>query len=207
MNESLRKCSVCGLEAWSEEDLNLFMRDKKMLHGRQNKCKECRNKNSRKGGKYYEKQLITSLAWKHRNKERLHLYDKKRYGTHPTLAKSHRDRRVLFNGKTIYLEENPRTNKCSFCGKSFPKELTQQTTLHHWAYEDDNPLTYSLELGTSCHKKLPKTVWVECGCGLKYDGWLYKQCPLCQTRNPVFSEATHREYINKIKKLRTASIH
>ena len=54
----LRKCNECGLEAHTEEDLELFLvgsgRDK---YKRRNKCKECGNKKKREtyGSKYHYK--------------------------------------------------------------------------------------------------------------------------------------------------------
>lgn len=41
MSEPLRKCTVCGLEAHSEEDLLLFVKNYKQKNGRGNKCKKC----------------------------------------------------------------------------------------------------------------------------------------------------------------------
>jgi len=39
--EPLRKCRDCGLEAWNEEDLKLFKKQKTSLYGRSNWCKKC----------------------------------------------------------------------------------------------------------------------------------------------------------------------
>lgn len=40
----LRKCRVCGLEAWTQSDLEAFSKDKNLLYGRIPLCKKCRNK-------------------------------------------------------------------------------------------------------------------------------------------------------------------
>lgn len=45
----LRTCSVCGLEAHNEEDLDLFKKDRKDRYGRRNLCKKCYNKDEREG--------------------------------------------------------------------------------------------------------------------------------------------------------------
>ena len=42
----LRQCKACGLEAHTEEQLELFKKDKSSKHGRGNTCKECMAKNS-----------------------------------------------------------------------------------------------------------------------------------------------------------------
>lgn len=43
-----RKCRVCGLEAHTKEELELFIKSKTSVFGRANTCKECANKYSRK---------------------------------------------------------------------------------------------------------------------------------------------------------------
>jgi len=37
----LRKCTQCGVEARTEEELELFNKDKRLPHGRTAKCKKC----------------------------------------------------------------------------------------------------------------------------------------------------------------------
>ena len=37
----LRKCKGCGLEAHTEEDLQLFTTNSKSAHGKRNECKKC----------------------------------------------------------------------------------------------------------------------------------------------------------------------
>lgn len=43
MVNPLRKCRHCGLEAWTEEDLEKFVISSECRHGRRNSCKPCRN--------------------------------------------------------------------------------------------------------------------------------------------------------------------
>lgn len=49
--KALRVCRSCGLEANTEEDLELFAKGKAYLHGRDNLCRECKNRSSRE---YYQ---------------------------------------------------------------------------------------------------------------------------------------------------------
>lgn len=42
MNNILRKCRICGREASTDIELELFVRDKASKHGRANCCLECR---------------------------------------------------------------------------------------------------------------------------------------------------------------------
>jgi len=48
MESSLRKCLVCGLEAWTEEELEKFVKCTGMPYDRRTICKECHNKRRRK---------------------------------------------------------------------------------------------------------------------------------------------------------------
>ena len=47
LNDPLRKCRSCGVEAHSIEDLELFVKHKKRPHGRATICKNCSNENWR----------------------------------------------------------------------------------------------------------------------------------------------------------------
>ena len=40
----LRVCRICGLKAWTQDDLELFAKDKRLPFGRDNWCKKCSNK-------------------------------------------------------------------------------------------------------------------------------------------------------------------
>jgi hypothetical protein len=44
----LRECRTCGVRAYTEDQLNLFRKNKKLRFGRDNECKECFNKRSYK---------------------------------------------------------------------------------------------------------------------------------------------------------------
>lgn len=46
--EALRKCKTCGLEAHSENELELFKKQKRSLHGRVNLCNACHADYNRK---------------------------------------------------------------------------------------------------------------------------------------------------------------
>ncbi len=43
MVQPLRKCRECGLEAYTKEDLELFVKHKRMSYGYRNQCKKCHN--------------------------------------------------------------------------------------------------------------------------------------------------------------------
>lgn len=63
--KALRTCKDCSLEAWSDNDLDLFRVDYTMKHNRANLCKMCDNERA----KYYNRD----------EKKRLNTYYKKNY--------------------------------------------------------------------------------------------------------------------------------
>jgi len=136
--EPLRKCRYCGKEAWTEEDLNLFLYHKNYKFHRRPYCKECHAKFQREG-RYKESHLKACREWLKRNWEK---------------HKSAMMKRITFKGQRIYLKNNPRKNICSICGKRYKIELSEQTHLHHDFYDESDPLNGTRELCRSCHKKI-----------------------------------------------------
>ncbi|MHA2024248.1 MAG: hypothetical protein ACTSWQ_11360, partial [Candidatus Thorarchaeota archaeon] len=114
----LRKCSVCGIEAYTNEDLNQFTKAQRYKYGRRNICKKCFAASLRKGGKYHKSHQISCKNWVNNNREKF---------------EKNKNRRVTFkeNGefRRIYLNENPRTGICSECG------FTGETQIHHDKYD------------------------------------------------------------------------
>jgi len=47
MKMALRKCKDCGVEANTEEELQVFLNDRTMKYGKSNLCKKCKNKRVR----------------------------------------------------------------------------------------------------------------------------------------------------------------
>ena len=52
---------------------------------------------------------------------------------------------LTYKGKTIYYDHPIRNGICVFCKKR------GRTYLHHQAYDDDNPLAFTVELCFRCH--------------------------------------------------------
>jgi len=133
----LRKCQYCGLEAYTEEELEEFTKAKRYKYGRRNICKVCFAGLIRKGGKYHEGHVKASKNWYEENKEQ---------------AKYNKSRRITFNDKgdykRIYVKNPPRKGVCSECGfKGF-------THIHHDKYNLDRPLENTRELCRVCHLKI-----------------------------------------------------
>ncbi len=60
--EPLRKCTMCGEEAWTRDDLDIFVKDSSYKYGRKNRCKKCSSKRVQ--------------DWRKNNKWELHRGDK-----------------------------------------------------------------------------------------------------------------------------------
>ena len=126
--ELLRKCRICGLEAYSETELEKFHKHKQALFGYENLCKLCWNAMRSKGGKH-------EFSMKRGNER-------------------NNPKQIKFLGKSILLRENPRINVCSECGRCYPEELKRQTSIHHEFYDKSHVLKNTWELCVSCHAKL-----------------------------------------------------
>ena len=129
----MRRCSYCGLEAYTEEDLEKFTKAKKYKYGRRNICKKCFAGLLRKGGKYHKSHAEASRIWY-------------------SLKKDKRKKRITMKNKNgdfkrIYVDGEPRNGTCSECGSS------GKTHIHHDRYDPDNPLEHTRELCKSCHTK------------------------------------------------------
>ena len=89
----LRKCASCGLEANTNEDLQLFSVSNASKHGRQNKCKICSNLEQREkynqaeymrmyraknADKLKPKQYIQGKTWKANNRGKCNAVEAKR---------------------------------------------------------------------------------------------------------------------------------
>lgn len=69
--EPLRKCNDCGLEAFKEEDLELFSRKSDYKHGRRNSCKSCHSaRNVKWAQDNSEKHQKTNRKWAQDNPEK-----------------------------------------------------------------------------------------------------------------------------------------
>jgi len=143
----LRRCRLCGLEAKTIEDLTLFKKSIDGRYGRQNLCRECYNVERRKGGRFFDKVTENRKRWRTENPER--------YKEITRLGNQKRNpRRIGFESKRILLDENPRTNVCSMCGRKYPEELDEQTHMHHNSYDKSDPLADTRELCRECHAKI-----------------------------------------------------
>ena len=101
----LRKCTMCGLEAKTDDELILFTIGRGSKHGRQNRCKKCESKKhtEKYGGEYAR------------------AYDKrKRIDGCPRFNRSTRNTKLKLNyGITLDIFEQmvmEQGNKCKICG-------------------------------------------------------------------------------------------
>ncbi len=65
---------------------------------------------------------------------------------------------VVTDGYVTKMDYVRRKNVCSICGKSYPKDLKNQTHLHHRFLDPKNPAANTIEVcddpDDSCHNKL-----------------------------------------------------
>jgi len=64
-------------------------------------------------------------------------------------------RSITFQRKKRYYDQDVRKGECYFChlyGRT--QNYDRQTALHHLAYDNDDPLMWTLELCSGCHYKL-----------------------------------------------------
>jgi len=186
MSEILRKCTNCGLEAFTKNDLTLFVNgSNRNKYGKINLCTLCSRELANTRYRYKEFANVRNFfnmatsplrkckfcgleAWDEKELIRFASASGLR-GTHGKynickqcyskkyVKKEYSLNRINFKNKTINLDKNPRINTCSNCGKSYPDELTTQTHLHHFKYDESNPTKYTIELCNSCHQAVHKT--------------------------------------------------
>jgi len=60
MSAPLRKCRVCGLEAWTEEDLEKFVNSPKYRYGKRNLCKKDKNAYTREWNRKNHLKIVYS---------------------------------------------------------------------------------------------------------------------------------------------------
>ncbi len=160
LSKPLRKCNVCGLEAWDETDLKMFKTSKKSKYGRRKLCKKCsyekypyekrkeyfknRYKNNR------ERIIKEHREYRIKNAEKIKIYGKKYYENNimekrekqRIYRKEHKEER---RAQLIALRKVPITSACSNCGGN--KNLER----HHPDYS--KPLEIII-LCKRCHKRL-----------------------------------------------------
>ncbi len=97
--------------------------------------------------KHLESQRLASRKWKdNHSKEVKMLRDKWSDISNP--------KRIVFLGKRIRLPATPRTGECSCCNKRVTEGEIKRTNMHHFEYDERNPLSHTAELCVSCHRKI-----------------------------------------------------
>lgn len=79
------------------------------------------------------------------------------------IKRKYQVRRIAFKNQRIALDENPRTNVCSNCGRKYPDELDEQTCFHHDEYDKSDVSANTRELCRSCHNSLHRNLELEAG--------------------------------------------
>jgi len=71
----------------------------------------------------------------------------------PERQASYKGRLIRFKGKHIWLSHNPRIGICAECHKSVHDGEIKITNLHHFKYDETDPLAHTIELCVDCHNQ------------------------------------------------------
>lgn len=96
----------------------------------------------------YQEYRLRRDAYETANKEKLEDYRKDYYEKNRPIKLEYSKRRFRYKDKYVVVKENPRSGKCFFCERE-----DRQTNIHHYKYDDNNPLDFTIELCVSCHRK------------------------------------------------------
>ena len=98
--------------------------------------------------KHLEKHRQSGLDYYYKHKDKRQAY----YQSNREKFVQRFRNRIIFLGKVIQLDSNPRRGVCSHC------RHVGKTDIHHFKYDATDPLAYTIELCKSCHNKEPKGV-------------------------------------------------
>jgi len=117
----LRKCPLCGLEAHTQEDLELFQKCPTSKHGRGNRCKKCNSENSRKHHRTHREEILEKQKkYRETHPESERKRNRKYYETNREKILNHKNER---NRELRRLVFNKLGNKCVRCGYTDPRAL------------------------------------------------------------------------------------
>jgi heterodisulfide reductase subunit B len=58
---------------------------------------------------------------------------------------------LTYRGQRMVFDQEIRTGECYFCKKSGWTKRSTKTNLHHVLYDDSDPLSWTIEVCSSCH--------------------------------------------------------
>ena len=103
--------------------------------------------------KYPDRVKESKQRWLDNNKEQrleyVRSYREKNRGKVTAYNHENNKKRIKFKGKTLVIDHNPRTGKCSKCDRT-----DMLTNMHHTRYDESNPVAHTIELCVSCHATL-----------------------------------------------------
>ena len=173
MSEPLRKCRSCGLEAYTEQDLELFVKAKDLPYGRETQCKKCHNEHRTKlkpQGNYLKKCNTCGLEAK--NIEELDLFVKYKnmlFGRRNMCKKCKnlynnkkyvkgKFNNLYYRRKRLFLDSLPKPILCYFCREEIVKLDGQESESLHIHSLDGNHDNWDFKnkvaIHGKCHAKL-----------------------------------------------------
>jgi hypothetical protein len=65
--------------------------------------------------------------------------------------KTNQKRILRFKGRHVLCDAPVRTGICAMCQKSIANGEIKRTNIHHWKYDEKDPLRYTIEVCVGCH--------------------------------------------------------
>ncbi len=100
--------------------------------------------------KYPERVKKSKQKWLDNNKEQRLQYtrDYREKNRDKVRAYNHENnkKRIKFKGKTLCIDHNPRSGKCTKCDRT-----DMLTNMHHTQYDESDPVAHTIELCVPCH--------------------------------------------------------
>ena len=94
----LRKCKDCGLEAYTENDLEVFVKHDICKHGRENLCRDCSRKRS---SSFKKENTGYTTKWNTKNRDKKNAHTAKRRATKLNATPAWADHEII---NDFYLE-------------------------------------------------------------------------------------------------------
>jgi hypothetical protein len=157
-----KRCSGC----WAVMPATsvYWYRNRSQRDGWTRECKICtrirQERKWRHDPEFRERSRQRAHQWYHANPERAKQYAQQWQKAHPEIVRDTKQRwkkrhpegdmnRLLFRGRRISLDHNPRTGVCAG-----PGPHNGGTNIHHDVYDPTDPLAHTRELCVACHTRV-----------------------------------------------------
>lgn len=126
----------------NREKINAYAREYRKKN--REKLKEWRKQNYQ--NKYQHKRKVR-LLYDSKNRDKIKQQTKKWNELNPDKIYRYIHNKIRYKDKYVRLDFDPRDGICFFC------KFETKTLIHHFEYDDSDPLKWTIEMCRSCHKK------------------------------------------------------